>query len=136
MTSELPNDQPAPLRINEADAQQPPAVHPVAGEIDPLLGHLVEACSSLKSTSFRITLRDRQTGEDIFIEQDNFGKLLSYLPTCLSRLWRWNEILLIESCDPAQDEDSGLEEVLPRSLPTRESSVEALAVNPSKRKGE
>lgn len=100
------NSEPPPAQTNEKDA--PPAL-PVTGGVEPLLHALLAACSGLESATFRITLRDQQTGQDTFCEEGHLLKLLGYLPECLSRLWRWNEVLMIESCDPAQDGHSDQE---------------------------
>jgi hypothetical protein len=105
MTSGSLNSEPERTEIDKEDA---PTSLPVSSEIEHLLQQLIKICSGLESTKFQMTLRDRQTGQDTLKEQGGLLKMLEYLPECLRRLWQWNEVLIIESCDPAQDEDSDL----------------------------
>ena len=98
--------QPPPEQINGKDAQPS---KPVTAELEPLLHALLAMCGGLETATFRMTLRDRQTEQDTFSEQGHPMKLLGYLPECLSRLWHWNETLIIESCDPVQNEDLDVE---------------------------
>lgn len=106
MTVNSFNSEPPPARTVEKDA--PPAI-PGTGEVESLLYALLAACRSLESATFRITLRDQQTGQATFCEEGHLLKLLGYLPDCLSRLWRWNEVLVIESCAESQERNLDVE---------------------------
>jgi hypothetical protein len=92
---------PTPLQINAEDALPSPLD---GSEIEKLLRLLINLCISLESVTFQLTLRDQQTGQETLNERGCLPKLLGELPECLSRLWNWNEVLIIEACDPARDE--------------------------------
>lgn len=106
MTFRSFNSEPPPAQIIGKDA---PPSRSVIGEFENLLHALLAMCRGLESATFRMTLRDQQTELATFCEQGSLLELLITLPECLFRLWRWNEILIIESCDPARDENLYLE---------------------------
>jgi len=105
MTFNSHNSEPPCAEMNEKDASQS---QPGTSETEHLLIALLASCSGLETANFRMTLRDRKTEQITFNEDGPPLKLLGYLPECLSRLWHWNEALIIESCDPAQDENLDL----------------------------
>jgi hypothetical protein len=78
-------------------------------EITALLQHVIEICRNPEAVKFQMSLRDRHTELHSFSTECTLLELLRDLPACLNRLWRWNEILIIEPYDPSQEDISSVD---------------------------